>query len=167
MNPDVASPARPPLTPRRNNTLRYFSTPTTLSSNLWDHIPSSPPAPPSSPGADSIRLASLPKQSKRLRSLEWACAKARVGKIQEELEDEESDIPMLVLDCEGKDTDTDVGGEETETEEYEAVTPDVSAVQLTTPQSSPGVLNHKMDDAAPSQDMEAAMALLGFMGPRM
>ena len=46
---------------------------------LWEHIPSSPLLPPSSPSDDAARFAALPPSSKVLRSLEWACAKDRVN----------------------------------------------------------------------------------------
>ncbi|KAH9937270.1 uncharacterized protein B0H18DRAFT_969856 [Fomitopsis serialis] len=162
--PEVASPVRPPLTPRRVNALRRYASPNCLPppTNLWEHIPSSPPAPPSSPGVDGMRLSALPRRTKSLRSLEWACAKARGNKTPhpDVLDEEDYDVPMLILDGEPRGADGD--GEETETEEYEAITPDVSAVQLQSPPAS--LLNKRDDDVAPAQDMEAAMALLGFMG---
>ncbi|KZT75041.1 hypothetical protein DAEQUDRAFT_807305 [Daedalea quercina L-15889] len=165
---EITSPPRPPLTPRRINSLRRHQSPNQLPppTHLWDHIPSSPPLPPSSPGADSMRLSALPRRTRSLRSLEWACAKARGNKSlhPDVLDEEDYDVPMLVLDGEARDADMD--GEDTETEEYEAITPDVSAMHLDTSLQSPTAMLGKKrgDDAAPAQDMEAAMALLGFMG---
>ncbi|CCM03122.1 uncharacterized protein FIBRA_05243 [Fibroporia radiculosa] len=156
-----APPLRPPLTPRRPGRSKNAVSPTRESTNLWDHIPSSPPALPSSPGAESMRLAAIPERSRRLRSLEWACAKARAGRSSHDNRVVDCDVPPLVLDG-SKDTDMYFEGDDTETEEYEAITPDVSSMQLTTLQASPGVLMAKKDDAAPPADMEAAMALLGF-----
>lgn len=165
--PEPASPRRPPLTPRRVNAHRRYQPPNQYQSpprNLWDHIPSSPPAMPSSPGGDSMRLSALPRRTKSLRSLEWACAKARGSKKPhpDVLDEEDFDVPMLVLD--GQHRGVDVEEEDTETEEFEAITPDASSAQLDPfqDQSSPAA-RHK-NDIAPPQDMEAAMALLGFMG---
>lgn len=158
------SPVRSPLTPRRVNTSRRYFSPE-KPENIWDHIPSSPPVQPSSPTAESVRIAALPKRSKTLRSLEWACAKARAGRIiEEEPEEDDWDVPMLVLDKESRHGRVD-NGEETEAEEYEAITPDVSAVHLTPIQLSPGSLTNQKKSPL-SGDMEAAMALLGFMGRR-
>ncbi|KAH9065811.1 homeobox domain-containing protein [Lactarius vividus] len=43
---------------------------------LWAHMPSSPPDAPSSPP----RLMSIPRLIKSGKSLEWACARERIGK---------------------------------------------------------------------------------------
>lgn len=158
-------PERPPLTPRRINMKKIVVSPTKPMVNLWEHIPSSPPAPPSSPSADSLRFATLPTHSKKTRSLEWACAKARAERNPKDQDaDNDFDVPMLILDGAAKHPDTDAGGDDTETEEYEAITPDVSAVQLTTPQSPVGV--HMKNEVHPAEDVEAAIALLGFMSKR-
>ena len=113
-----------------------------------------------------MRLSALPRRTKSLRSLEWACAKARGNKKlhPDALDEEDHDVPMLVLDGEHRGTDADE--DDTETEEFEAITPDVSAAQLAPLQNqseSPLAVRYK-DDIAPPQDMEAAIALLGFMG---
>ena len=111
-----------------------------------------------------MRLSALPRRTKSLRSLEWACAKARGNKKlhPDALDEEDYDVPMLMLD--GAHRGADVDEEDTETEEFEAITPDVSAAQLVPLRSqSPLAAKHKID-IAPPQDMEAAMALLGFMG---
>ncbi|KAH9836954.1 uncharacterized protein C8Q71DRAFT_907021 [Rhodofomes roseus] len=166
VTPEPASPTRPPLTPRRINAIRRYASPSRAPpTNIWEHIPSSPPVAPSSPSADSVRFSALPRRTKSLRSLEWACAKARGNKIPhpDVLDEEDCDVPMLVLDGEARGAGAD--GDDTETEEYEAITPDVSAVHLDGLQSPTVSLPSKRDDdVAPAQDMEAAMALLGFMG---
>lgn len=163
--PEPASPRRPPLTPRRVNAHRRYQPPNqSPPRNLWDHIPSSPPAMPSSPAADSMRLSALPRRTKSLRSLEWACAKARGSKQlhPDVLDEEDYDVPTLVLD--GAHRGADVDEEDTEPEEFEAITPDVSAAQLVPLQSQSPLATKHQNDIAPPQDMEAAMALLGFMG---
>lgn len=161
--PGPVSPRRPPLTPRRVNANRRYQPPNqSPPKNLWDYIPSSPPTMPSSPSGDSVRLSALPGRTKSLRSLEWACAKARGSKKPhpDVLDEEDYDVPMLVLDGQHRGTDSD---DDTEPEEFEAITPDTSATQLDLFQGQSPAMKHK-DDIAPRQDMEAAMALLGFMG---
>ncbi|KZT02426.1 uncharacterized protein LAESUDRAFT_815280 [Laetiporus sulphureus 93-53] len=164
--PDIPSLPQPPLTPHRINLrmMRRPITPLKQPKKLWEYIPSSPPAPPSSPTADSQRLAALPKSSRTLRSLEWACAKARAEKKVEGDADEDLDVPQLVLDGETRGGQHD--GNDTEVEDHEAITPDNSICEMVTYQSPFGALGEGTDEKAPSVDMEAAMALLGFMGKR-
>jgi hypothetical protein len=81
-----------------------------------------------------------------MKSLEWACAKDRVGrrkKMEEELKDtmeENAEVPELVLDC-PMECDTDV--------DEDLITPDNSICVSSSPKTQ-------------SQDVEAAIALLGF-----
>ncbi|GBE77761.1 predicted protein [Sparassis crispa] len=151
---------RPPLTPHRLNTANIFSLPSRQSTALWEHIPSSPPALPSSPMAESARFSVLGIHSKTARSLEWACAKARAAGTQGD-----GDVPMLDLD---RASDTVTGGgdddSDTETEDFEVITPDASAIQLFPMVSSPGAARRKVQATPPAEEMEAAMALLDFMG---
>ena len=46
---------------------------------LWAHMPSSPPDAPSSPPSDGLQLLKAPCHVKSGSSLEWACAKERMG----------------------------------------------------------------------------------------
>lgn len=157
---------RPYPRPREPLTQRPLNQTTPQKSEaLWEHIPSSPVMPPSSPAAESFRLLALPKNNRSKRSLEWACLNARVvhrSTISEEPE-EDMDVPSLVMDTESADA-----GEETEIDE--AVTPDISSHCLTVPCRSPSPMISKTTKAirqdAPEEDMEAAIALLGFMGGR-
>ncbi|KAH9942939.1 hypothetical protein B0H21DRAFT_749054 [Amylocystis lapponica] len=158
-------PLRPPLASRLNmaRSVKLADKP---DADLWEHIPSSPPAPPSSPAAESVRLSVLPARSRTMRSLEWACAKARAGgNVQEDMDmDMDCDVPPLILDVAPRDTEMD---EDTDVEDFEAITPDASAAQIQlTPSPSPVHTSKKKKkgSAPPEADMEAAMALLGFMG---
>ena len=111
-----------------------------------------------------MRLSALPRRTKSLRSLEWACAKARGSKQlhPDVLDEEDYDVPTLVLDGEHRGADMDE--DDTEPEEFEAITPDVSAAQLDPLHNQSPLATKHQNDIAPPQDMEAAMALLGFMG---
>lgn len=168
---------KPPLTPRNSNR-RAFKSSSNHKNALWDHMPSSPIAPPSSPSADSARLSILPQRSKTKKSLEWACAKARA----EGRGDDEGalpDIPEVQRDedrCEemGSDQETD-----TDSELDEAITPDGSANfspgfsisldckgDLKTSLGKENIDPNFFPRRHESEDMEAAIVLLGFMGPR-
>ncbi|KAI0652049.1 hypothetical protein C8Q79DRAFT_896621 [Trametes meyenii] len=157
---------RAPLTPRRR------AAPET-SREIWEYLPSSPPTRPSSPGHHE---AVLSLGAKRARSLEWACAKARAGRKtlkrgrgaaaledEDDEEDEDKDVPMLVLD--GRSPKFGAGGDrgtDTEEEEQEAITPNVSTELL-----PPLELGAKSTvKGGQDVDMEAAMALLRFMAPK-
>lgn len=195
--------ARPPLTPRRNRTASRrarsptgdrAATPGPSSRNdeatempLWEHIPSSPPMPPSSPTEDVARFAYLPPHSKMLRSLEYACAKDRLKRYRNPWLEEEpretmyagvaddADVPGLVLDDRS---------EETVEEADDIITPDTSLTMdpatviqgdisptrftgwntVSTPRRV-SARQHKDQEGVqqvPAEDVEAAMALLGF-----
>ncbi|EIW64273.1 uncharacterized protein TRAVEDRAFT_41693 [Trametes versicolor FP-101664 SS1] len=154
---------RAPTTPRRR-------TGTSMSKEIWEYLPSSPPTRPSSPGHTEPVL-SLAARTSRAHSLEWACAKARVVRktvkdLPMDLDDDEGDedVPMLVLDALPRDKRS-VGGSETDTEEEEeeAITPNVSAELLPPFVVSP---DRAEKDVGKDVDMEAAMALLRFMAPK-
>jgi hypothetical protein len=160
---------RPPLTPHKTNRRSYSSTEKT---DLWEHMPSSPIAPPSSPGAESFRFSALPFPSLTKKSLEWACAKARAGKQGED--DELLDIAEVDQREDSHEMETD---DETETEVDEAVTPDSSAdlspgfdisykhkQHVVLPGGKENVDPNFFPEYHPSEDVEAAMVLLGFMG---
>ncbi|KAI0673334.1 hypothetical protein C8Q78DRAFT_1076355 [Trametes maxima] len=157
---------RAPLTPRRR------AAPET-SREIWEYLPSSPPTRPSSPGQHD---AVLSLGAKRARSLEWACAKARAGRKasksllgrpasgEEDEDDEDEDVPMLVLD--GRSPQLGAGGDrgtDTEEEEQEAITPNVST-ELLPPLELAAAKS--VGKGGQDVDMEAAMALLRFMAPK-
>jgi hypothetical protein len=166
--PTVATVSqRLPLTPHKTNQRSYSSTDKT---DLWEHMPSSPIAPPSSPGAESFRFSALRFPSQTRKSLEWACAKARAGKQGED--NELLDIAEVDQREESHEMETD---DETETEVEEAVTPDGSAnlspgfsykdkQQVVLPGGKENVDPNLFPEYHPSEDVEAAMVLLGFMG---
>ncbi|KAG2076894.1 hypothetical protein BDR04DRAFT_631256 [Suillus decipiens] len=149
-----------PFTPRTNN-VRAQSSPSP--SELWKHIPSSPAVPQSSPGAEEARLSDLPSRSKTWRSLEWACLKARRDRRVDDGK-EEDDLPCLPsLSHSGGSDDGS----------YEALTPDSSLNLSPQSNSSPpftGENNKNLfsDLSKPrqSEDVEAALTLLGFMARR-
>lgn len=159
-----------PLTPR--NTNRQVNTSLEYD-QLWQHMPSSPLIPPSSPAADSARMSILPSRSKTMKSLEWACAKARAGRY-EEGDEELGCIPeaeSVEQSCEDMLTDDET---DTESELDEVVTPDGST------NFSPGFVipedstvphwkkntGTKLFAGHQQEDLDAAVALIGFMGRR-
>ncbi|KIJ66274.1 hypothetical protein HYDPIDRAFT_109268 [Hydnomerulius pinastri MD-312] len=152
---------RTPLTPCKVN-VKKENPPSP--SELWKYMPSSPIAPQSSPGPEEARMAILPSRAKTFRSLEWACLKARRGKW---VEDDGDELPTLSTFDHGGDT----GDEGTETEVDEAITPDSSVNLSPYSRDASSRLRVKQEDdpfplvlkAAPqSEDVEAAMTLLGF-----
>jgi hypothetical protein len=140
---------------------------------LWEHMPSSPIAPPSSPSAESVRLSAFPSRFKTKTSLEWACAKARADKLK----GDDDLFNITEVDhrdggCEEMETDY-----ETDTEVEEAVTPDSSTHlspgfefsyehkhNIVLPQGKENIDPNLFPEYHPSEDVEAAMVLLGFMG---
>ena len=164
--PTIVSTLMPqtPLIPRNANGKVHASL---EGDQLWQHMPSSPIIPPSSPAAESARMSILSSRSKTRKSLEWACAKARAGKYDEEL-----DCIPEAKTREQSRGDRLTDSEETESELEEAITPDSSA------NFSPGFLIMKNSISLQGkenldanlclghhqEDLEAAVALLGFMG---
>ncbi|KAI0639609.1 hypothetical protein C8Q77DRAFT_1082049 [Trametes polyzona] len=163
---------RAPTTPRRRAGAE-------VSKEIWEYLPSSPPTRPSSPG-HTEPLLSLSERAKRARSLEWACAKARVGRKKAakgrpanpevdsedelDLELDDGDVPMLILDGIPREKRSVSGNSETDTEEEEeAITPNVSTEMLPPFVVSP---ESGMQEPGKDVDMEAAMALLRFMAPK-
>ncbi|KII94074.1 hypothetical protein PLICRDRAFT_171752 [Plicaturopsis crispa FD-325 SS-3] len=139
--PTLPFHSRPPLSPRS-------------AGDLLSHMPSSPILPPTSPSVDTARLSVLPRRSKTMRSLEWACAKARAG-----AGGRENIPPSPVYETdEGTNTDTEV---------EEAVTPDASAHLSMLPAFAwKGKGKMKGEEGQQEQefeDVDAAMVLLGFM----
>ncbi|KAJ3555430.1 hypothetical protein NM688_g2584 [Phlebia brevispora] len=190
---DRWSLTRPPLTPRRNRNVSHRprssvdqrqASPGPSSRNdhsekpIWEHIPSSPPLPPSSPSDDAARFAFLPPSSRLLRSLEYACAKDRLKRRK---------FPWLLEEPEGGEHDADVPGldldepsEETADEVDEVITPENSLTMESRVEIMQGDVSptsrraeararaltggQERDDVkqVPAEDVEAAMALLGF-----
>ncbi|KAH9857984.1 hypothetical protein C2E23DRAFT_802217 [Lenzites betulinus] len=154
---------RAPTTPRRRAGVG-------VSKQIWEYLPSSPPTQPSSPG-NAEPVLSLASRSQRARSLEWACAKARVERKtstrvadSDEDEDEDEDVPMLVLDRISVEKRSLRGHESTDSEdEEEAITPNVSTELLPPFVVSP---DRTEKELGKNVDMEAAMALLRFMAPK-
>lgn len=128
--------------------------------NIYELIPSSPPQPPSSPGAECVFLSGLPPDSKTMRSLEWACAKDRAVRRKRVKErrrrrgEENADVPELDLD-EGLSSEADFD---------DLITPDTSlqsiAAGLLKP--SPRKPKTKAGDGRARADEEAAHVLLAF-----
>ncbi|KAM5533967.1 hypothetical protein V8D89_012392 [Ganoderma adspersum] len=157
-----------PATPKRR------ATNTAVSKEIWELLPSSPPTRPSSPSRGEPLLALEP--CKRLRTLEWACANARAARkasirrarrAAKADSDDDSDVPMLILDATPRKKST--SGDDTETED-EAITPNVSTELL--PAFILPTEAEELDVGSPTSprkgkdmDMEAAIALLGFTAP--
>ncbi|KAI0937406.1 hypothetical protein AcW1_001395 [Taiwanofungus camphoratus] len=104
-----------PFTPPRRRTVSYpapQTPPRAHAPALWESMPSSPLAPPPSPHAERALLDFGRARMKRMRTLEWACAAARVeGRVET---DGKADESALVLD---------LGGDTEDEGEHEAVTP--------------------------------------------
>ncbi|KAI0719985.1 hypothetical protein C8T65DRAFT_634513 [Cerioporus squamosus] len=160
---------RVPITPKRRACA--FD----ASREIWELLPSSPPTRPSSPSRGEPVLA-LDPCARRLRSLEWACARARASrrtsvraKNLRTAAEEDGDVPMLVLDSTPARKSSS-SGDDTETEEEdEAITPNVST-ELLPPFIVSGSSESDGEDVkqlVPGKhtDMEAAIALLGFKVP--
>lgn len=159
---------RPPLEPRRqvSDYEDEYDQPYLSDRPIWEHIPSSPSLPPSSPSAESQLFAGLPPGSKTRRTLEWACANDRMRRRAGTLPDDEydDDVPALELDelLDASDTEADM-------EIDELITPDTSLQMLHVPSElghgrKGGQRKKSRGDGeqVPNEDVEAAMALLGF-----
>ena len=104
--------------------------------------------------------------------MEWACAKARAEKCGEDEElSSVAGVDRREGSCEEMDTD-----DETDSDVEEAVTPGGSAnfspssnssykhmLRIVMPQGKENI-NPNFSGYHPSEDVEAAMVLLGFMG---
>jgi hypothetical protein len=134
----------PPATPRN----------TSNKSELWKHMLSSP-IPPPSPVIDVSRYSRNLSRSKTAPSLEWACAKARVALKR----DDHSGSARIFgsdrdINCTA-DVDMNVG------DVFD--TPSSSTIASTT---GVGKSQKSQINAHPSEEVEAAMVLLGFMSQR-
>ncbi|OCH94692.1 hypothetical protein OBBRIDRAFT_788947 [Obba rivulosa] len=145
------SSKRPPLACKSRVRNRL----TTEEGNLWDHIPSSPPAPPSSP---SFELETLSAGPRAAMSLEWACAKARAGRrgTSASTLNEDLDVPEFKLNGikpEAEDVVMEDG-------DFEGATGG-NALGLQWNQI-PEAPQKESQQALPEEDLEAAITLLGF-----
>ncbi|KAI8990464.1 hypothetical protein BD414DRAFT_483732 [Trametes punicea] len=156
---------RVPITPRRRGTAPETSR------EIWEYLPSSPPTRPSSP-SHTEALLSMAACTKRARSLEWACAKARAGRksskkrrlpADSEAANEDGKVPAEVLDEVSGESGSIGGGETDSEEEEEAITPNVSTEMLPTLMLSP---DGQSKTSGKDVDMEAAIALLRFTAPK-
>ena len=172
---DNASKFQPPLTPRKTNHGDRAMSPAS-GSQLWTHMPSSPPESLSSPSADSFRFAMIHSPSRLMKSLEWACAKAREGRRQNKAKENRAPprslgkVPAMSPEAEMKSTRTNpkVASEEEETdtgtESDEAITPSTSMSSMRSSlflEEIKHETRRKCAESAP-EDMEAALVLLGF-----
>jgi REP element-mobilizing transposase RayT len=137
---------------------------------LWAHMPSSPPDAPSSPPSDGLRSMTTPCLVKSGKSLEWACAKERMGNKYRlkrdkgtrlvELQGASPRKPQAVLQKEpGSDSDSD--------QDIEALTPAQSQATSDngTPSGAKAASESRPDElrGKSTKDVEAAMALLQFL----
>lgn len=107
------------------------------STDLWKHIPSSPIISLSSPSLEEARLAHLPSEAKTFRSLEWACLKARKERVAKS----ERRCPHSV------DAKSELVG---------------VVDRVATPPLRMNGLIDRVRPGAPSEDVEAAVTLLGI-----
>ncbi|KAI0068097.1 homeobox-domain-containing protein [Artomyces pyxidatus] len=163
----ASTSTRPPPSPRRESMRMQPSTPTARS-ELWRHMLSSPPEPPSPPSADRRRLSLVPTKGRPMKSLEWACAKAREGrryvrgKENSARWDRGRNAPAVGSDVDELDSDSD-----TETEADEALTPSLSfsSVQSDTQDEDVRDKRHVKSlrtGSESKEDVDAAMLLLGL-----
>ena len=134
---------------------------------LWAHMPSSPPDAPSSPPSDSLQSMTTPCLVKSGKSLEWACAKERMGNKYRlkrgkgtrliELQRASPRRCPTVLEKE-QESDSDSN------QDTEASTPSQS--QATSDNGAPSATSEAWLDelrGKSTKDVEAAMALLQFL----
>ncbi|KAH9178784.1 homeobox domain-containing protein [Lactarius sanguifluus] len=157
----VQSPALPDTpravlsTQKPGNSLEPVTPTRSKPEALWAHMPSSPPDAPSSPPR-----MTTPRLIKSGKSLEWACAKERMGNKYRLKRDKGTRVqrasarrPSTAVKKEQEfDSDSD--------QDSEASTPAQSQVtnNCSTPKSRPDDLRGKS-----TKDVEAAMALLQFL----
>jgi hypothetical protein len=126
--------------------------------SLWDNMPSSPLAPPSPPEQELVQFGM--GMQNHTRSLEWACAAARlVGKRSD------SAVPR-------RDDDDDDDDETDEEDVHEAVTPKASLIRVGNPGGdvfwdARSVAAKSVPDKEKSKDpeneiMDAALLLCGL-----
>ncbi|KAI0304726.1 hypothetical protein BC826DRAFT_1100523 [Russula brevipes] len=88
---------RPTLEATARRTERRIAPPRTPSrrpdpnKSPWDNMPSSPLAPPSPPEREFVQFAALGRRSRHARSLEWACAAARLARRHGDADDDDDE----------------------------------------------------------------------------
>ena len=155
------------LSPQKPRNVEEPQTPSRSKPNtLWAHMPSSPPEAPSSPPAELLNVPCLVKSGK---SLEWACAKARVGSKHRLGKDKtrpakrQTPTPRgLLLAAPEKELEVNT---DDENQDVQTSTPSSSQGQhdvapRTTPE--PGAQPRSLDGKS-TEDVEAAMVLLQFL----
>jgi hypothetical protein len=137
---------------------------------LWAHMPSSPPDAPSSPPSDGLQWMKTPCPVKSGTSLEWACAKERMGNKHRLKRDKGTRLvelqrasprrpPAALKKEQESDSDSD--------QDTEAPTPSQS--QATNDNGTPSgakTASKSLPDelrGKSTKDVEAAMALLQFL----
>jgi hypothetical protein len=154
------------LSPQKPRNVEEPQTPSGSKSNtLWAHMPSSPPEAPSSPLTESLNVPCLVKSG---RSLEWACAKARLGSKHHPRRDKTRPVkrhtltsckllarPEQELEINTDDEDQDV---QTSTPSSSQSQLDVTLRTTVEPETLPSPLGGKS-----TEDVEAAMVLLQFL----
>jgi len=166
--PERVDKPRPVFSPQKPRNVEEPQTPSHSKSNmLWAHMPSSPPEAPSSPSTELLNVPCLVKSGK---SLEWACAKARVGGKHRLRMDKHRLGPVR------QHTHALREALVTVEKEFEVQTDDENQdAQTSTPSSSQGqhdaalrttaepeALPNSLDGKS-TEDVEAAMVLLQFL----
>lgn len=125
--------------------------------SLWDRMPSSPHAPPSSPSSDFRKLAPLGKR----RTMEWACAQDRARRSAEKQRRRRrrSTTPVVSPARTQFSVDTD-----TTLEDDELRTPDASVVFV---DPIDGSITKKNTAMPTRRDSETADILLMLAGQRL
>jgi len=138
---------------------------------LWAHMPSSPPEAPSSPPSDAFQLLNAPCLVKSGKSLEWACANARVGSRHRVRKDKRfrpikprALTPFRPLAAPKRELEGN-SDNELEDEDVEISTPSSSqsqndAASGTTAETE---VRPSQRGAKSTEDVEAAMVLLQFL----
>ncbi|KAH9982819.1 hypothetical protein BGW80DRAFT_1162132 [Lactifluus volemus] len=165
--PVLTDKPRPVLSPRRPENVVEPKTPTQSKLKaLWTHMPSSPPDAPSSPPSSNFQFLNVSCPVKSGKSLEWACANARMGSKHRQRRDNEIRVVR-------PQSTSPRAAPEKEPESDEDHNHDV---EVSTPSSSQGHDNRTSrgetaaSDSPPrglsgksTEDVEAAMVLLQFL----
>lgn len=173
----VQRPARPDndkgcavLSPQKLGKLLEPQTPTQSKKNtLWAHMPSSPPEVPSSPPSDALQLLHAPCLVKSEKSLEWACANARVGSKHRLRKDKkiQPNKSQAHSFCKPLAASEEISEGDSNDEDQSLETPTLSSSQgrhdttsgiTAEPEAQPSELRNKS-----TEDVEAAMVLLRFL----
>jgi Homeodomain len=157
--PVLTDKPRPVLSPRRPENVVEPKTPTQSKLKaLWTHMPSSPPDAPSSPPSSNFQFLNVSCPVKSGKSLEWACANARMGSKRQRRDNEirvvrpQSTSPRAAPEKEPESdevsTPSSSQGHDNRTSRGETAASD----------SPPRGLSGKS-----TEDVEAAMVLLQFL----